>query len=46
MVWSDETKINHIGSDGRKWVWKEVEEKLIDRQVEGTLKFGSCNVMM
>ena len=46
MVWSDETKINCIGSDGRKWVWKEVGEKLTDRQVEGTLKFGGGNVMM
>ena len=22
VVWSDETKINRLGSDGRKWVWK------------------------
>ena len=46
VVWSDETKINHIGSDERKWIWKEVGEKLTDRQVEGTLKFGGGNVMM
>jgi transposase len=23
VVWSDETKINRLGSDGRKWVWKK-----------------------
>ena len=34
VVWSDETKINCIGSDGRKWVWKEVGEKLTVRQRE------------
>jgi hypothetical protein len=25
VIWSDETKINHLGSDGRKWVYKRVE---------------------
>ena len=34
--WSSETKINHLGSDGRYCVWKEVEEQLSDRLVEGT----------
>ena len=23
VIWSDETKINCLGSDGRKWVWKD-----------------------
>jgi transposase len=22
VIWSDKTKINRLGSDGRKWVWK------------------------
>jgi transposase len=26
VVWSDETKINRLGSDGRKWVWKRPGE--------------------
>ena len=39
VVWSDETKINCLGSDGRKWVWKKDVEGLSDRLVEGTLKF-------
>jgi hypothetical protein len=46
IVWTDETKINRLGSDGRKWVWKEVGEPLSDRLVEGTVKFGGGNVMM
>ena len=27
VVWSDETKINRLGSDGRCWVWRGREEK-------------------
>jgi hypothetical protein len=46
ILWTDETKINHLGSDGRKWVWKEVGEPLSDRLVESTVKFGGGNVMM
>ena len=46
VIWSDETKIKHLGSDGRKWVWKEVGEQLSDRLVEGTVTFGGGNVMV
>jgi len=46
VVWSDETKINRLGSDGRKWVWKKPGEGLNDRLVEGTVKFGGGNLMM
>ncbi len=46
VVWSDETKINRLGSDGRKWVWKKAGEGLIDREVEGTLKFGGGSLMV
>ena len=46
VIWSDETKIDRLGSDGRKWVWKEVGEQLNDRVVEGTVKFGGGNVMV
>ena len=38
VVWSDETKINCLGSDGRKdgrkWAWKGAGEGLSDRLVE------------
>ena len=44
VIWSDETKINCLGSDGHKWPWKRAGEALNDRLVEGTQKFGggSC----
>ena len=46
ILWSDETKINCIGSDGRIYVWKDAGEGLSKRTVEGTLKFGGGNVML
>jgi hypothetical protein len=46
VVWSDETKINHLGSDGRKWVWKGKGEGLSDRLVEGTQKFGGGSLRL
>ena len=46
VIWSDETKINHLGSDGCKWVRKKTGEGLSDRLVEETLKFGGGSVMM
>ena len=46
VVWSDETKINRLGSDGRKWVWKKPGEDLNDRLVQGTQKFGGGSLMM
>jgi transposase len=46
VIWSDETKINRLGSDGRKYVWKDADEDLNDRLVEGTVKFGGGNIMM
>ena len=46
VVYSDETKINRFGSDGRTITWKMVGEGLSDRLVEGTLKFGGGSLMM
>ena len=46
MVWSDETKINRLGSDGRKWAWKKKGEGLSEHLVEGTLKFGGGSMMV
>jgi len=46
VVWSDETKINRLGSDGRKWAWKRAGEGLSDRLVEETVKFGGGSMMM
>jgi len=39
IVWTDETKVNHLGSDGKRWVWKREGEGLNDRLVQGTAKF-------
>ena len=46
VVWSYETKINRLGSDGRKWVWKKPGEGLSDRLVQGTQKFGGGSLMV
>jgi hypothetical protein len=46
VVWSDETKINRLGSDGRKWVWKKAGEGLSERLVKGTKKFWGGSLMM
>jgi len=46
VVWFDETKINCLGSDGHKWVWKKARKGLSDRLVEGTIKFGGGSLMM
>ncbi len=46
VVWSDETKINCLGSDGCKWVWKRLGEGLSDRLVEGTVKFGEGSIII
>ena len=46
VVWSYETKINCLGSDGRKWVWKKPRERLSDRLVQGTQEFGGRSLMV
>ena len=46
VFWSDETKINHLGSDGRQCVWEKNGEGSSDWLVEGTKKFGGGSLMM
>jgi transposase len=47
VIWSDETKINRLGSDGRKWIWKKKgDNRLTDRHIQGTVKFGGGNLMI
>jgi len=46
VIWSDETKINHLGSDERKWAWKKPGKGLNDRLVQGIVKFGGGSVMV
>lgn len=46
VVFSDEAKINRLGSDGREWTWRKVTEPLHKRMVKQTVKFGGGNVML
>jgi hypothetical protein len=46
VIWSDETKINRIGSDGKVYVWKKKGDGLTDREVNGTVKFGGGSLMV
>lgn len=46
VIFSDETKMNCLGSAGSKWVRKKAGEGLGDRLVDGTVKFGGGNLMM
>lgn len=46
VIWSDETKINRLGSDGREWVWKKPGSRLTEQHVSGTVKFGGGSLML
>jgi Transposase/DDE superfamily endonuclease len=46
VLWTDETKINRYGSDGRQWVWKKRGEPLSDRTTTTTVKFGGGSIMV
>ena len=45
-IWSDETKINRIGSDGKQYVWKKKGELISDRTTLPTVKYGGGNIMV
>ena len=44
VTFSDDTKVNRLGSDGRKWVQKLPGEGLTDRLAQGPVKFGRGSV--
>ena len=46
VIWSDETKINRIGSDGQEYVWKSKGEGLIAREVQDIVKFEEGSLMV
>src|SRR5882724_11812871 len=46
VLWSYETKINRIGSDGRVYTWKQKGEPLSDRTSTPTVKHGGGNNLM
>ena len=43
VLWSDETKINRIGSDGRVYTWKQKGEQLFDRTTIPIVKHEEGN---
>ncbi|GJE96522.1 transposable element Tcb2 transposase [Phanerochaete sordida] len=46
-IWySDESKFNLFGSDGRRWCRREIGEELCDRCVDVQVKHGGGNVMV
>ena len=46
VLWSDETKINHIGSDGKVYAWKQWGEPLSSHTTAPTVKHGGENNLM
>jgi transposase len=46
VLWTDETKINRIGSDGRVYTWKKKGEPISDRTTTPTVKHGGGNNLM
>jgi hypothetical protein len=46
VIFSDETKVNRLGSDGRQWAWKRPGEGLSPRLVQPTVKFGGGSPMV
>ena len=46
VLWSDETKINRIGSDGKVYVWKAKGEGVFHRTTTPTIKHGGGNNLM
>lgn len=44
VIWSDETKINRFGTDGRVWAWKRASEPLQSKHVLQTVKHIGGNI--
>jgi transposase len=45
VLWSDETKVNRLGSDGVKWGWVRGGNELFERLTVGTKNFGGGSLM-
>lgn len=46
VVWSDETRINRFGSDGKAYAWKMPGEPLQSQHVRETVKHGGGCIMV
>jgi len=45
-VWSDESKFNVFGSDGKEYCWRNPGEPLRDEHIKPTVKFGGGSIMV
>jgi transposase len=46
VIWSDESKFNLVGSDGRSWCWRRPGEEFDSRFTKKVVKHGGGNVMV
>jgi hypothetical protein len=46
VIFSDESKFNLFGSDGRKTVWRKPNTELLQKNVKVTVKHGGGHVMV
>lgn len=46
VVWSDESKFQIFGSDGREYCWKRQGETLKDAHIKPTVKFGGGSIFV
>jgi hypothetical protein len=46
VIWSDETKINLFGSDGRQYCWKRSGAALLDHHFQPTVKHGGGSIFL
>lgn len=46
VIWSDETRIDRFGSDGKIYAWKRDTDPLSPRHVQQTRKHGGGNIMI
>lgn len=45
-VFSDETKVNMLSSDGPNYIWKKPGSDLSEKHIQPTLKFGGGHIMV
>lgn len=46
VVFSDETKVNRLGSDGAQWFWNASNEEIRDHHLQHLYKHGGGSVML
>lgn len=46
VIFSDESKFNLFGSDGRQYCWRKSGDRFLDQHVQSTVKHGGGNIMV